>query len=1058
MKSVTWAEPRASSPADAHSQHRHCRISPLPSFSSSPSIHTSVSVQIFSSPIERETEDHGSLLCRLHLPAEPRQEHVLGKGLPLASLLLLLHTHCIMGTSPEVLSWTSCPSLLVGKLKEELKLTVVGEAIKKTNQNSPLQPPSLLSPSPLRTPADLPPPSPQGLRPPRRDEETTSGGGTSPVGALSEDSSRENRNFDNSVLQLQEQEDGESPSSGSLGGSRAEDAMDGGGLPAEHGGGGGARDRPRGNVKLRFHRAGHGNSGFLEGLLGCLKPVWNIIGKTYSTEYKLQQQDQWEVPFEEISELQWLGSGAQGAVFLGKFHSEEVAIKKVREQKETDIKHLRKLKHPNIIGFKGVCTQAPCYCIIMEYCAQGQLYEVLRAGRKVTPRLLVDWASGIASGMNYLHLHKIIHRDLKSPNVLVTHNDNVKISDFGTSKELSDKSTKMSFAGTVAWMAPEVIRNEPVSEKVDIWSFGVVLWELLTGEIPYKDVDSSAIIWGVGSNSLHLPVPSTCPDGFKILMKQTWQGKPRNRPSFRQILLHLDIASADVLGAPQETYFKSQAEWREEVKKHFEKIKSEGTCIHRLDEELIRRRRDELRHALDIREHYERKLDRANNLYMELSAIMLQLEVREKDLMKREQAVEKKYPVTCKRHPVRPIVRSNAVEKLIKKKGSVPHKPGGQTAKRPDLLHSEGIPNMEVLPSPSPLSGSPRGSTPPGRTRHRSRPRHRRTNSKGSHSDFPAALKGEAWGAEEQQPLQQHHHQLPAAGVLLPLQGREHAVANCANSLRYFGPAAALRSPQTDHQQRRLSGPGPDLISSIAAADWLPRPASPRLCCRAHPFPGRLDSQESSPAPGLPAPPLYSLLSACEGAPPAHPRTRNALEKGALPGESPGNRSPPGPPHAHRLLVKAGDESSEEEEGEVDSEVEFPRRQRPHRCMSTFQSCSTFSSENLSASDGEEGNTSDRSHSGPLGGPGASREGPLDELLSRTPDIPIDISTQSDGLSDKECAVRRVKTQISLGKLCAEEHGYESPLRFRELDCESSEAECSDSTLRSQKACGPSSW
>uniref|UniRef100_A0A8C1UIJ2 mitogen-activated protein kinase kinase kinase n=1 Tax=Cyprinus carpio TaxID=7962 RepID=A0A8C1UIJ2_CYPCA len=376
-----------------------------------------------------------------------------------------------------------------------------------------------------------------------------------------------------------------------------------------------------------------GGGGFLEGLFGCLKPVWTMIGKAYSTEHKQSQEESWEVPFEEISELQWVGSGAQGAVFLGKFHGEDVAVKKVRDIKETEIKHLRKLKHPNIITFKGVCTQAPCYCIIMEYCAQGQLYEVLRAGRKITPSLLVDWAMGIAGGMNYLHLHKIIHRDLKSPNMLITHDDLVKISDFGTSKELRDKSTKMSFAGTVAWMAPEVIRNEPVSEKVDIWSFGVVLWEMLTGEIPYKDVDSSAIIWGVGNNSLQLPLPESCPDGFKILLRQCWNCKPRNRPSFRQILLHLDIASADVLSTPQETYFRSQAEWREEVKQHFEKIKSEGTCLHRLDEELINRRREELRHALDIREHYERKLERANNLYMELNAVMLQLELKEKELL-----------------------------------------------------------------------------------------------------------------------------------------------------------------------------------------------------------------------------------------------------------------------------------------------------------------------------------------------------------------------------------------------------------------------------------------
>ncbi|KAG7256519.1 hypothetical protein CRUP_011018 [Coryphaenoides rupestris] len=895
-----------------------------------------------------------------------------------------MHTHVTMGSSPEVLSWTSCPGLLVGKLKEELKLSVVGDVMKKTavpaapNFQTPATPPEGPPPqiitdlAPPPPPPSPPPPPPVNLcvppqqQPPHtaggQDEEYALGGVTPPYAALNEDSVRsDGGHFDNTVLQLREQEEAQ------------EEVQEEAASPAscEHGGSGGEEHtcdkRPAertgeqryhhhhhhhpDDIKLHFHRAGPGSGGFLEGLFGCLRPVWNIIGKTYSTDYKLQQQDMWEVPFEEISELQWLGSGAQGAVFLGKFHSEEVAIKKVREQKETDIKHLRKLKHPNIIGFKGVCTQAPCYCIIMEYCAQGQLYEVLRAGRKVTPSLLVDWASGIASGMNYLHLHKIIHRDLKSPNVLVTHNDTVKISDFGTSKELSDKSTKMSFAGTVAWMAPEVIRNEPVSEKVDIWSFGVVLWELLTGEIPYKDVDSSAIIWGVGSNSLHLPVPSTCPDGFKILMKQTWQSKPRNRPSFRQILLHLDIAAADILGAPQETYFKSQAEWREEVKKHFEKIKSEGTCIHRLDEELIRRRRDELRHALDIREHYERKLERANNLYMELSAIMLQLEVREKELMKyaaERQAVEKKVPrKTNKAELVRPIVRPNAVEKLIKKKGSLSHKPGLPQAKSPKL------------------------STPPGKARYRSKPRHRRASSKGSHNDFPGVLKA------SQESL---HHPRPAPpeGPLLPLKGREQAVVNCANNLRYFGPAAALRSPQTDHLQAE-GGVAPAPTSSLPPV-WTLTPASELR----RPLPVLLRLRLRL------APPLGPWAPAARYSPsPLTARTR----RGALGSPSCWSRGRMGARPFHPNCRHRWCPSPPKTETRLTS-PSLGATPSPRHCRASSD-------------------LSGRPHLPAQGGaPGAI-------LLSHTPDLPSDISTQSDGLSDKECAVRRVKTRSPWGSLCA---------------------------------------
>ena len=142
----------------------------------------------------------------------------------------------------------------------------------------------------------------------------------------------------------------------------------------------------------------------------------------------------------------------------------------MREKCETEIRHLRKLNHKNIVAFKGVCTQGSHYCIVMEYCTYGQLCQFLKRCEALHPVQVIDWSRQIASGMAYIHKHLIIHRDLKSPNVLISHNNVLKISDFGTSRQLSDgHSTKMSFAGTVAWMAPEVIRNEPCSEKIDVW-------------------------------------------------------------------------------------------------------------------------------------------------------------------------------------------------------------------------------------------------------------------------------------------------------------------------------------------------------------------------------------------------------------------------------------------------------------------------------------------------------------------------------------------------------------------------------------------------------------
>lgn len=211
-----------------------------------------------------------------------------------------MHMHDTMGSSPEVLSWTSCPSLLVGKLKEELKLTVVGDAMKKSNSpNSqpqpPQAPPSNLPPQII---TDLAPPThlPVPLQTPGQDEDSMLGGVSPPNIALSVDSTRsEGGHFDNSVLQLQEHDNEEavSPASCEHGGcgSGQEEQMGEGGCPIDHNGEG-RQNHPHhpDDIKLHFHRTGPGSGGFLEGLFGCLRPVWNIIGKTYSTEYKLQQQ------------------------------------------------------------------------------------------------------------------------------------------------------------------------------------------------------------------------------------------------------------------------------------------------------------------------------------------------------------------------------------------------------------------------------------------------------------------------------------------------------------------------------------------------------------------------------------------------------------------------------------------------------------------------------------------------------------------------------------------------------------------------------------------------
>lgn len=391
-----------------------------------------------------------------------------------------------------------------------------------------------------------------------------------------------------------------------------------------------------------------GKPSWVDGIFGCLRPVLAIINKGGANEIKGNHQDDWEIPFESITDLAYIGCGGQGVVFSGRLCGQPVAVKKVDNLKETDIRILRKLNHQNIVRFRGVCTQPPCYCIVMEFCDNGPLYDMLKErSEMLTPKRVVAWAKDIACGMNYLHQHKIIHRDLKSPNVLIGDNYTVKISDFGTSRIWNEVSTKMSFAGTVAWMAPEAIQESPCSEKVDVWSFGVVLWELITCEIPYKDMEQSSIMYMVGCGKLQPPIPATCPEGYKLIMKMCWKLNPKERPSFKLICNHLEIASVDILSRyGDDDFFRTKNEWKEEIQTQITQFKVQllkrKNQFQYEEEQLIRRRELELKHISDIKQLYDLELQKVNQLRMQLSSGLLHVQQQQQELRKREQQVGKR--------------------------------------------------------------------------------------------------------------------------------------------------------------------------------------------------------------------------------------------------------------------------------------------------------------------------------------------------------------------------------------------------------------------------------
>ncbi|KAM5205050.1 serine/threonine-protein kinase B-raf isoform 5-T5 [Hipposideros larvatus] len=269
--------------------------------------------------------------------------------------------------------------------------------------------------------------------------------------------------------------------------------------------------------------------------------------------------DDWEIPDGQITVGQRIGSGSFGTVYKGKWHG-DVAVKMLNVTAPTpqqlqafknEVGVLRKTRHVNILLFMGYSTK-PQLAIVTQWCEGSSLYHHLHIiETKFEMIKLIDIARQTAQGMDYLHAKSIIHRDLKSNNIFLHEDLTVKIGDFGLATVKSRWSGSHQFeqlSGSILWMAPEVIRMQdknPYSFQSDVYAFGIVLYELMTGQLPYSNINNrDQIIFMVGRGYLSpdlSKVRSNCPKAMKRLMAECLKKKRDERPLFPQILASIEL-------------------------------------------------------------------------------------------------------------------------------------------------------------------------------------------------------------------------------------------------------------------------------------------------------------------------------------------------------------------------------------------------------------------------------------------------------------------------------------------------------------------------------------
>ncbi|CAK8577693.1 unnamed protein product [Lathyrus sativus] len=250
--------------------------------------------------------------------------------------------------------------------------------------------------------------------------------------------------------------------------------------------------------------------------------------------------------------------GAHSRLYHGKYEGDQhVAVKLIRvpdddengmlaakleKQFITEVTLLSRLHHQNVLKFVAASRNPPVYCVITEYLSEGSLRAYLHKleGKTMSLQNLIAFSLDIAHGMEYIHSQGVIHRDLKPENVLINEDFHLKIADFGIACEEAYCDLLAYDPGTYRWMAPEMIKRKHYGRKVDVYSFGLILWEMFTGRIPYEDMTPIQAAFAVVYKNSRPVIPLNCPPAMRALIEQCWSLNPDKRPEFWQVVKVLE--------------------------------------------------------------------------------------------------------------------------------------------------------------------------------------------------------------------------------------------------------------------------------------------------------------------------------------------------------------------------------------------------------------------------------------------------------------------------------------------------------------------------------------